>query len=55
MIESQQRLELINRQARLPYYCTQGPFGHFFVIRDRETPMRGIYMPQDDMTASLVV
>jgi hypothetical protein len=33
----------------------QGSFGHLVVIRDRETTIRRINMPQPDVATSLVV
>ncbi len=53
--ESQQGLELINRQARLPDDRPQGSFRHFVVIGDREASMRRIDLTEHNVATSLVV
>jgi len=53
--ESQQGLELINRQARLPDDRPQGPFRHLVVIGDREASMRRIDLTEHNVATSLVV
>ena len=52
---SKQRLELLHRQSGLAEDRTERSFCHLVVVRHRETPERRGDMPEDNVTAPLVV